>query len=294
MEQLTLGQNNIVRVGAEAFAGLSKLKILEMSGAAPLSGFDPMALIANRDLQTLKVTNCKMLKELPDNLLTHLSALRRLILRDNGLEALPEQLAPWSQLQSFDLSGNPLNCQCRLKWLRDYIRIRLNKIPAKSSTSARIKRQDDKASLSTPEVLCALPAPVANKAIHSLGDEQLGCRNPLSSESLVIGLASAGGILLLITVALLWRFRRRIRLMCTAKPHPKSSDAVDIDSHKWKPPSPTSWGHVSLAPPSNTVSLIGHSRSAPEYHKTCTNEEECFMRAVTLHNTLRPFPRTEL
>ena len=51
-----------------------------------------------------------------------LANLRRLSLRDNQLQSIPSQLAPWSQLDMVDLSGNPFNCKCDLLWLRNYLR----------------------------------------------------------------------------------------------------------------------------------------------------------------------------
>ena len=192
-----------------------------------------------------------------------LANLRRLSLRDNQLQSIPSQLAPWSQLDMVDLSGNPFNCECDILWLRSAL---------------------------LSDVVCASPLAVSNRTLHTLSDDQLGCPTALNSNSVLIAVSATGGVLLFILTFLLWRFRRRIRHWCSKPAHPKSSSSIEDEStlNKWRPPpSPPSWGTSH-----NNVSLIGNR--TPDYHKACTNEEECFMRAVTLHNTLKPFPRTEL
>lgn len=184
-----------------------------------------------------------------------------------------------------------------------------------------------------PPIICSSPLSVAERTLQSLSDDQLGCRTSLfgnSSPSLIIGLSIAGGVaILLCTAFLICRYRRRMGRSCCrpsdAKPHPKCSEDSRTLASKWKPASPNTWGaaingnhhhhhhhhhphhyhsgssssspagmyHQQYQHQQQTVSLIGGSRN-PEYHKACTNEEECFMRAVTLHNSLKPFPRTEL
>lgn len=172
---------------------------------------------------------------------------------------------------------------------------RLNTTSSPSTAHPQRQKRETPSALRRPEanpsdVVCASPASVSSKSLHSLSDDQLGCRTALNSKWVLITFSVSGGILLLILSFLLWRFRRRIRHWCSKPAHPKSSSSIEDDStlNKWRPPpSPPSWGTSH-----NNVSLIGNR--TPVYHKACTNEEECFMRAVTLHNTLKPFPRTEL
>ena len=77
---------------------------------------------ANRDLQSIQLVNCKKLSSLPDHVFTHSANLRHLSLRDNGLQSVSSQMAPWSQLDMVDFTGNPFNCKCDLIWLRNYLR----------------------------------------------------------------------------------------------------------------------------------------------------------------------------
>ena len=114
-----------------------------------------------------------------------LANLRRLSLRDNQLQSIPSQLAPWSQLDMVDLSGNPFNCECDILWLRSAL---------------------------LSDVVCASPLAVSNRTLHTLSDDQLGCPTALNSNSVLIAVSATGGVLLFILTLtfLLWRFRQNL------------------------------------------------------------------------------------
>ena len=307
LETLVLGQNNMSTIGPRAFAGLNRLKEIDISDAGQLMSIDSEALSANRELSVIRLTNCRRLTTLPEGFIMHSVNLRRLILRDNGLTVLPDKvfLNGPSQLQQLDLAGNPFHCDCRMTWLRDYLISRAAKTFSPVTVVQRMKRQapfqDPLPVQPSSDPVCASPIPVAERTLVTLSDEQLGCRTAFftSPPSLLIVLLAGVGLCLLSAAALACRFRRRIRQRCcgTSKPHPVKSEDARTLSTKWKPASPnSSWGINASAGLSGLgnhgVSFIGGR--APEYQKACSTEEECFMRAVTLHNTLKPFPRTEL
>lgn len=53
-----------------------------------------------------------------------MTSLHNLNLADNGLQALPAQLVPWTRLKSLDLSGNPWYCDsCALSFLPKVLNI---------------------------------------------------------------------------------------------------------------------------------------------------------------------------
>lgn len=45
----------------------------------------------------------------------------RLRLSDLGWSAVPPQIADWSQVAAIDLTSNPLECDCKLAFLRDLL-----------------------------------------------------------------------------------------------------------------------------------------------------------------------------
>lgn len=305
LEVLTLGQNNISVIATKAFSGLVRLKQLDINDAVQLTTVEADALYANRELVQLRLTNCKRLSKLPDGFLARSVNLHRLVLRDNGLTSLSDKMWGTSgpgQLQLVDLGGNPFHCDCKLLWLRDYLLGSFKTTAGSVTVTHHMKKRDmttENQLLSIPaEAVCASPVPVSNMALSSLSDDELGCRTSLMrSPQLVIGLVAAGAACLLVFAACVaCRFRRRIRQSCcgASKPHPTKAEDARTLSSKWKPASPNaSWGISATGSMNHGVSLIGNNR-VPEYQKACSQEEECFMRAVTLHNSLKPFPRTEL
>jgi Leucine-rich repeat (LRR) protein len=306
LEILTLGRNNISAIGPKAFSGLTRLKQLDINDASQLTTVDSDALYANRELVQLRLTNCKQLSKLPEGFLARSVNLRRLVLRDNGLTSLSDKMWGGSgpgQFQLIDLGGNPFDCDCKLLWLRDYLLGSFKTAVGSVTVTHHMKKRDAVAEnqlLPMPaEAVCATPLPVSNMALSSLSDDELGCRTSLMrSPQLVVGLVAAGAACLLVFAACVaCRFRRRIRQACcgASKPHPTKAEDARTLSSKWKPASPntTSWGISAAGGINHGVSLIGNNR-VPEYQKACSHEEECFMRAVTLHNSLKPFPRTEL
>ena len=45
----------------------------------------------------------------------------RLRLSDLGWEQVPSDIADWTQVASIDLTSNPLECDCKLLWLKDLL-----------------------------------------------------------------------------------------------------------------------------------------------------------------------------
>ena len=50
----------------------------------------------------------------------------RLRLSDLGWSAVPPQIADWSRVAAIDLTSNPLECDCKLAFLRDLLSDTLN------------------------------------------------------------------------------------------------------------------------------------------------------------------------
>ena len=53
--------------------------------------------------------------------LSHLSMLRSLSFHGSGLQTIPENLVNYYDIQTLDLSSNPLNCDCNLAFLRQLL-----------------------------------------------------------------------------------------------------------------------------------------------------------------------------
>lgn len=109
------------RVEANAFANLTTLMSLDMEGSKMLVDFSADAFGGTIDVDA------------NGNNISHSKYLERLNLRDAKIERLGSTLVnSLHHLKRFELYGNPLNCDCELRWLA---RFRLE-------TSGRCNRPD--------------------------------------------------------------------------------------------------------------------------------------------------------
>ncbi|NWW60301.1 LGI3 protein, partial [Ifrita kowaldi] len=105
LQFLLLNSNKFTLIGDNAFAGLSHLQYL---------------FIENNDIQALSKGTFRGLKSL-----THLS------LANNNLQTLPRDLfKPLDILSDLDLRGNTLACDCKIKWLVEWLESTNTTVPA--------------------------------------------------------------------------------------------------------------------------------------------------------------------
>ncbi|RMB90942.1 hypothetical protein DUI87_32540 [Hirundo rustica rustica] len=105
LQFLLLNSNKFTLIGDNAFAGLSHLQYL---------------FIENNDIQALSQATFRGLKSL-----THLS------LANNNLQTLPRDLfKPLDILSDLDLRGNTLACDCKIKWLVEWLESTNTTVPA--------------------------------------------------------------------------------------------------------------------------------------------------------------------
>ncbi|KAM9544783.1 leucine-rich repeat LGI family member 3-like [Salvelinus alpinus] len=129
LQFLLLNSNTFTVVADDAFAGLSHLQYL---------------FIENNDVQALSKHTFRGLKSL-----THLS------LSNNNLQFLPRELFKYLDiLTDLDLRGNSFRCDCKIKWLVDWM---------------------EKTNTSVPAIYCASPFEFQGRRIHDLTPRDFNC-----------------------------------------------------------------------------------------------------------------------
>uniref|UniRef100_A0A3P9JFN7 Leucine-rich repeat LGI family, member 3 n=1 Tax=Oryzias latipes TaxID=8090 RepID=A0A3P9JFN7_ORYLA len=129
LQFLLLNSNTFTTVADDAFAGLSHLQYL---------------FIENNDIQSLSKHTFRGLKSL-----THLS------LSNNNLQHLPRDLFKHLDiLTDLDLRGNSFRCDCKIKWLVDWM---------------------EKTNTSVPAIYCASPFEFQGRRIHDLTPRDFNC-----------------------------------------------------------------------------------------------------------------------
>ena len=81
--------------------------------------------------------------------------MKTLTMHQNGIKTLDQNVADWSSLDFYDLTGNPLNCDCSVKWLNELF----------SSNS------------DLPRPLCQSPDKLHGQVMGEIKDKDLKCKS---------------------------------------------------------------------------------------------------------------------
>ncbi|XP_053688100.1 insulin-like growth factor-binding protein complex acid labile subunit [Sabethes cyaneus] len=194
LEELALGQNDFDSIPTAAFAGMSNLRKLDISGSLKLSRIESGAFSANANLEDIVIATNKALVEIHDGALSGLPHLKRLVLKDNALTTLSDGLFSWNELVDLDLSENPIVCDCRILWLRNLL---VNK---SNSSQNQIP------------VICASPERLREQVLQALSPDLLGCSHADPRQQAIIGVVLVAAAAIVTALALvIYKCRRRIR-----------------------------------------------------------------------------------
>lgn len=196
LEELTLGENEFVVIPANAFTGLANLRKLDISGSNKLRRIEAGAFSVNKNLESLTLASNTALDEIQEGALSGLPHLKHIILRGSALSTLGESLFAWSELDTLDLSTNPIACDCRMMWLRNML----------------VKRTNNSSQSQAAEsVLCKSPERLREQPLKSVSVEQLGCTHTDPNKQAILGLVVVVIAAAVTAIALiLYRCRRRI------------------------------------------------------------------------------------
>ncbi|XP_058116601.1 leucine-rich repeat neuronal protein 3-like [Anopheles ziemanni] len=114
---LTLSGNSFVRLPAVAFQNLFQLRELHLDRLDRLEHIDTRAFIDNTYLQVLTLDENPSFSALPVRLFQGNPHLIDISMRRNALLTLDAVQFPLDRLQRLKLAGNPLVCNCTIRWL---------------------------------------------------------------------------------------------------------------------------------------------------------------------------------
>ncbi|EAT36184.1 AAEL011717-PA [Aedes aegypti] len=192
LEELKIGQNDFDIIPEGAFYGLFNLRRIDISGSLNLRRVQAGAFSANTNLDTIVIASNKILSDIEEGAFSGLPHIENVILRDNAIRSVREELLPWKQLRNFDLSDNPLVCNCHMQWLRNLLRQK----PIETEQS---------------QIICEYPERLRGEALREISSELLGCHQRPSRDRAVVGavlVASAASVATFVLVA--YRLRHRL------------------------------------------------------------------------------------
>lgn len=193
LEELSLGQNDFPNIPENAFIGMNNLRRLEITGSLELNAIQAGAFATNMNLETLTISSNKALVEVQDGAISGLPNLRHVNLKGNAITTIAEGLFPWNELYTFDLSENPIICDCRVVWLRNYL----------------VQRNTNQ---SQETVICNEPERLRDEELSHISPELLVCVNYYSQRQTMIGLILVGTAAFITSLLLItYKCRRKMR-----------------------------------------------------------------------------------
>jgi Leucine-rich repeat (LRR) protein len=200
LESLKIGQNDFEIIEEGSLFGLPFLRKLDVSACKSLKHIQPGAFAANPNLETITIASNKLLTDI-SGVLNGLPNLKSVDLRNNAFETVRESWLPWEKLKSFEVSDNPLYCDCEMKWLHQLLH--------KSSRANKY------------EILCSAPSQFTEQRLEDIPDEQIGCTSESSMSTLL------GFFLIFCPFAAIIAFKNRnyLRMKCQRKSQFINNDA---------------------------------------------------------------------
>lgn len=194
LEELMLGQNSFETIPSNAFDGFTNLRHLDISGSLKLQRIETDAFAANPNLETLSIASNKALSEIQPGAFSGLPHLKNINLRDNALVVISESLVKWDELVSFDISDNPIVCDCNILWLQALLN-------AQNTSQTAID-----------SVLCTAPDNVRDQQLRTLSPSVIGCNGDDTRKQAMLGILLVTAVAIItILLLLLFRCRRRLR-----------------------------------------------------------------------------------
>ncbi|XP_055593424.1 insulin-like growth factor-binding protein complex acid labile subunit [Uranotaenia lowii] len=212
LEELTIGQNDFETIPEGAFFGLTNLKNIDISGSLNLKHVQSGAFSANPNLEAITIASNKELQEIDEGAFAGLPHIKKVILRDNKITTFREELLPWKHLSDFDVSENPLTCDCQMLWLRNLLH--------------RKNIETEEA-----QIVCVSPDRLHGEPLREISPEMMGCQHLQSKERAIFGaiiVATAATI----TTFVLIVYRLRHRILDTFRRHWRTTKRDTLQEEK--------------------------------------------------------------
>ncbi|CAI9582257.1 unnamed protein product [Staurois parvus] len=115
---LDLNKNPLSRIKQKDFENMAQLKELGLNSMEELVSIDEMALVNLPELTKLEVTNNPKLSFIHPRAFQKLPRMETLMLNNNALSSLHrETVESLPNLQEIAMHGNPLRCDCVIRWV---------------------------------------------------------------------------------------------------------------------------------------------------------------------------------
>lgn len=168
LTHLALNGNFFDALSPVSFQSLFHLRHLHLSGLPRLSKIDARAFVDNINLEKLWMNDNIRVTVIPTRTFHGNPRLTHISIKNNNVFMLHSSHFPLDQLQSLQLSGNPLHCNCSLLWLWELGRDASKQSPSNSTESTDLY-------VDFPGIYCASPENLKNTLLISVPESTISC-----------------------------------------------------------------------------------------------------------------------
>ncbi|GAB1605448.1 leucine-rich repeat neuronal protein 2-like [Argonauta hians] len=207
---LQLSSNNFKAIHTNTFYNLSNLEVLYLNNLNNLETIGKLAFNL-KNLRELHLAFNPLLKHIHARAFVNVPQLKTLYLNNNGLHTFLESLLPWNNLETLDLSGNFIDCNCNAEWLLDVFDSVINN---NNNNSNKKKRKN----FITKSFRCRSPTKLLKLPVSVLKPSDFHCSKPGQDHAtarnnramVVVTLSISSTVALLLIFFSVWRFKDRL------------------------------------------------------------------------------------
>lgn len=200
LKLLVLNSIKITTLRHGMFKGLDNLEILDMMNVDFLTDIGPDAFLGLKNIKTVDLRGSEALQSIDETAFISTPTLENLFISNCSLTYIPQHLAKWSSLKQAWVKGNPINCDCKMKWALDH-----NVFGDKTDLKNEFHN-----------LTCASPEKLKNRKLGSLDPSEMVCTTLDDHKSrLTTGVIVAiCCFVFMTTIAVLAANRKRLYLWC--------------------------------------------------------------------------------
>ena len=198
---LNLAGTKFLSLTAGMFDGLQNVQRLVLRDMPLLNSIGPDAFRGLQNVASVDLDDCKQLHTIDETAFISAPKVKSFFLKGSGVTYIPEKLFNWSKMESVIVVRNPINCDCKVKWM-------LNSSIFGNNTNAKN---------SFDQLICATPKAHVGKNVTVLRPVNLTCKSYEDDHATRFATGIIIAVIcfvLMTTFALIMKFRKRILISC--------------------------------------------------------------------------------
>ncbi|XP_077283031.1 fish-lips [Arctopsyche grandis] len=170
LTHLSLSENFFESIPPVSFQSLFNLRHLHLSRLEKVSKIDSRAFVDNINLERIWMNDNLRISTIPTKTFHGNPKLTHISIKSNALFTLQASHFPLDQLQSLQLAGNPLHCNCSLLWLW-----KLGQEHSKHATPVGNASDYSSIFIDFSDIRCTTPEHLENALLANVPESEIRC-----------------------------------------------------------------------------------------------------------------------